>query len=95
MDIRPYTVAITLVFLVSCDKITEISVMRTSVEERLSNYALEVPEAKAEPIELSKGLAHALGAAVSTNEGYLGSGGRFGKRAPPTDFRQCQYWWYS
>jgi len=73
MDIRPYTVAITLVFLVSCDKITEISVMRTSVEERLSNYALEVPEAKAEPIELSKGLAHALGAAVSTNEGYLGA----------------------
>ena len=73
MDIRPYTVAITLVFLVSCDKITEISVMRTSVEERLSNYALEVPEAKAEPIELSKGLAHALGAAVSTNKGYLGA----------------------
>ncbi|MDB9817105.1 hypothetical protein OAC00_04725, partial [Amylibacter sp.] len=47
--------------------------MRTSVEERLSNYTLEVPEAKAEPIELSKGLAHALGAAVSTNEGYLGA----------------------
>tara|TARA_B110000908_G_scaffold169720_1_gene227473 strand:+ start:2779 stop:4122 length:1344 start_codon:yes stop_codon:yes gene_type:complete len=73
MNIKPYILAIALVLLAGCDKLTEISVMRTSVEERLSNYALEVPEAKAEPIELSKGLAHALGAAVSTNEGYLGA----------------------
>jgi outer membrane protein TolC len=73
MHAKPYTIAAALVFLASCDAPTEMSVMRTTVEERLTTYASEVPGAEAAPIVLTQGLAPALRTAVSTNAGYLGA----------------------
>jgi adhesin transport system outer membrane protein len=73
MHAKPYTIAAALVFLVSCDATTEMSDMRTTVEERLTTYALEAPGVGGEPIDLTQGLAPALRAAVSTNAGYLGA----------------------
>jgi outer membrane protein TolC len=73
MHARPYTIAAALVFLASCDAPTEMSDMRTTVEERLTTYALEVSGAEVAPIVLTQGLVPALRAAVSTNEGYLGA----------------------
>lgn len=71
MNIKPYILAIALVLLAGCDKLTEMSDMRASTKERLTSYSLNVPDEKAEPIVLSKGMANALRKAVSTNEGYL------------------------
>jgi len=73
MHAKPYTIVAALVFLASCDAPTEMSDMRTTVEERLTTYASEVPGAEADPIVLTKGLAPALRTAVSTNDGYLGA----------------------
>lgn len=73
MHARPYTIAAALVFLASCDAPTEMSDMRTTVEERLKIYASEAPGAGVEPIALTQGLAPALRTAVSTNAGYLGA----------------------
>lgn len=73
MHAKPFTIAAALVFLASCDAPTEMSEMRTTVEERLTIYALEEPGVGSKPIALSQGLAPALRAAVSTNEGYLGA----------------------
>ena len=69
MHAKPYTIAAALVFLASCDAPTEMSDMRTTVEERLTTYASEVPGAEVAPIVLTQGLVPALRAAVSTNEG--------------------------
>jgi outer membrane protein TolC len=73
MHAKPYTIAAALVFLASCDAPTEMSDMRTTVEERLTTYASEVRGAKVAPIVLTQGLAPALRTAVSTNAGYLGA----------------------
>lgn len=73
MHAKPFTIAAALVFLASCDAPTEMSEMRTTVEERLTIYASEEPGVGSKPIALSQGLAPALRAAVSTNEGYLGA----------------------
>jgi adhesin transport system outer membrane protein len=73
MHAKPYTIAAALVFLASCDAPTDMSDMRTTVEERLTTYASEAPGAGGEPIALTHGLAPALRAAVSTNAGYLGA----------------------
>jgi outer membrane protein, adhesin transport system len=74
MHAKPFTIAAALVFLASCDAPTEMSEMRTTVEERLTTYSSEAPGAGgAEAIALTQGLAPALRAAVSTNEGYLGA----------------------
>jgi adhesin transport system outer membrane protein len=73
MHAKPFSIAAALVFLASCDAPTEMSEMRTTVEERLTTYASEVPGAGGEPIALTQGLAPALRAAVSKNEGYLGA----------------------
>lgn len=73
MHAKPFTIAAALVFLASCDAPTEMSEMRTTVEERLTTYASEAPGAGGEPIALTQGLAPALRAAVSANEGYLGA----------------------
>ena len=74
MHAKPFTIAAALVFLASCDAPTEMSDMRTTVEERLTTNVLDAPAAGgAEAIALSQGLAIALRAAVSTNEGYLGA----------------------
>jgi outer membrane protein TolC len=73
MHAKPYTIAAALVFLASCDAPTEMSDMRTTVEERLTTYATEIPSAEVAPIVLTQGLAPALRTAVSTNEGYLGA----------------------
>ena len=74
MHAKPFTIAAALVFLASCDAPTEMSEMRTTVEERLMTYASEAPAAGgAEEIALNQGLAPALRAAVSSNEGYLGA----------------------
>lgn len=73
MHAKPFMIAAALVFLASCDAPTEMSEMRTTVEERLTTYASEAPGAGGEPIALTQGLAPALRAAVSANEGYLGA----------------------
>ena len=73
MHAKPFMIAAALVFLASCDAPTEMSEMRTTVQERLTTYALEAPGAGREPIVLTQGLAPALRAAVSSNEGYLGA----------------------
>ena len=73
MHAKPYTMAAALVFLASCDAPTEMSDMRTTVEERLTTYVSEAPGAGGEPIALTYGLAPALRAAVSTNAAYLGA----------------------
>lgn len=73
MHAKPFKIAAALVFLASCDAPTEMSEMRTTVEERLTTYVPDAPAAGEEPIALSQGLAPALRAAVSTNEGYLGA----------------------
>lgn len=74
MHAKPFSIAAALVFLASCDAPTEMSDMRTTVEERLTTNVLDAPAAGgAEAIALSQGLATALLAAVSTNEGYLGA----------------------
>lgn len=73
MHAKPFAIAAALVFLASCDAPTEMSDMRTTVQERLTTYASEAPGARGEPIALTQGLAPALRAAVSTNEGYLGA----------------------
>ena len=73
MHAKPYTIAVALVFLASCDAPTEMSDMRTTVEERLTTYASEAPGAGREPIALTQGLSPALRTAVSINEGYLGA----------------------
>ena len=73
MHAKPYTIAAALVFLASCDAPTEISEMRTIVEERLTTSASGAPISEAQPIALAQGLAPALRAAVTTNEGYLGA----------------------
>jgi outer membrane protein, adhesin transport system len=74
MHAKPFTIAAALVFLASCDAPTEMSEMRTTVEERLTTYVSDAPAAGgAEAIALTQGLAPALRAAVSTNEGYLGA----------------------
>ena len=39
MHAKPFTIAAALVFLASCDAPTEMSEMRTTVEERLTTYA--------------------------------------------------------
>ena len=67
MHAKPFTIAAALVFLASCDAPTEMSDMRTTVEERLTTNVLDAPAAGgAEAIALSQGLAPALRAAVST-----------------------------
>jgi outer membrane protein, adhesin transport system len=71
MNIKPCIITIALVLLAGCNTLTEMSNMRTSTKERLTNYSLDVPDKKSESIVLSKGLANALRTAVSTNEGYL------------------------
>ena len=43
MHAKPFTIAAALVFLASCDAPTEMSEMRTTVEERLTTYASEAP----------------------------------------------------
>ena len=73
MHAKRYAIAAALVFLASCDAPTEMSEMRTTVQERLTTYTSEVPAAVGEPIALTQGLAPALRAAVSKNEGYLGA----------------------
>jgi outer membrane protein TolC len=73
MHAKPYTIAAALVFLASCDAPTEISEMRTIVEERLTTSASGAPISEAQPIALAQGLAPALRAAVTTNQGYLGA----------------------
>lgn len=73
MHAKPFTIASALVFLASCDAPTEMSEMRTTVEQRLTTYASEAPAAGGEPIVLTQGLAPALRAAVLANEGYLGA----------------------
>ena len=74
MHAKPFTIASALVFLASCDAPTEMSEMRTALEERLTTYASEAPPAGgAEAIALTQGLVPALRTAVSTNEGYLGA----------------------
>ena len=73
MHAKPYTIAAALVFLASCDAPTEMSEMRTTVEERLTTYASEASGAGGEPIVLTQGLAPALRGAVSANGGYLGA----------------------
>jgi hypothetical protein len=73
MHAKPFTIAAALVFLASCDAPTEMSEMRATVEERLTNYASEALGAGGEAVALTQGLAPALRAAVSTNEGYLGA----------------------
>ncbi len=73
MHAKPYTIAAALVFLASCDAPTEMSEMRTTVEERLTTSVSEATISEASPIALSQGLAPALRSAVSTNEGYLGA----------------------
>ena len=73
MHVKPYTIAAALVFLASCDASTEMSEMRTTVEERLTTYASEASGAGGEPIVLTQGLAPALRGAVSANGGYLGA----------------------
>ena len=73
MHAKSYTIAAALVFLASCDAPTKMSEMRATVEERLTTYASEAPEAGGEAVALTQGLAPALRAAVSTNEGYLGA----------------------
>lgn len=50
-----------------------MSDMRVAVEERLENHTPEAPGLEAAPIALNEGLAPALRAAVSANEGYLGA----------------------
>ena len=73
MHAKPYTIAAALVFLASCVAPTEISEMRTIVEERLTTSASGAPISEAQPIALAQGLAPALRAAVTTNQGYLGA----------------------
>ena len=73
MHAKSYTIAAALVFLASCDAPTKMSEMRATVEERLTTYASEAPGAGGEAVALTQGLAPALRAAVSTNEGYLGA----------------------
>jgi outer membrane protein TolC len=73
MHAKPYTIAAALVFLASCDAPTEISEMRTIVEERLTTSASGAPISEAQPIALAQGLAPALRVAVTTNQGYLGA----------------------
>ena len=73
MHAKPCTIAAALVFLASCDAPTEMSVMRTTVEERLTTHASEVPGAEAAPIVLTQGLVPVLRTAVSTSAGYLGA----------------------
>jgi adhesin transport system outer membrane protein len=73
MHAKPYTITAALVLLASCGAPTEMSDMRTTVEERLTTYASEGSGAGGKPIALTQGLAPALRAAVSTNGGYLGA----------------------
>lgn len=73
MHAKSYTIAAALVFLASCDAPTKMSEMRATVEERLTTYASEAPGAGGEAVALTQGLAPALRAAVSSNEGYLGA----------------------
>jgi outer membrane protein TolC len=73
MHAKPYTIAAALVFLASCDAPTEISEMRTIVEERLTTSASGAPISEAQPIALAQGLVPALRAAVTANQGYLGA----------------------
>jgi outer membrane protein TolC len=73
MHAKPFTIAAALVFLASCDAPTKMSEMRATVEERLTTFASEAPGAGGEAVALTQGLAPALRAAVSTNEGYLGA----------------------
>lgn len=72
MHAKPFTIASALVFLASCDAPTEMSEMRTTVEQRLTTSASEAPK-QAAAISLGEGLLPALRSAVSTNEGYLGA----------------------
>ena len=72
MHAKPYTIAAALVFLASCDAPTEMSEMRTTVEQRLTTFVSEAPK-QAAAISLGEGLLPALRSAVSTNEGYLGA----------------------
>ena len=73
MHAKYFTISAALVFLASCDAPTEISEMRTIVEERLTTSAFGAPISEAQPIALAQGLAPALRAAVTTNQGYLGA----------------------
>ncbi|WP_282058853.1 TolC family protein [Lentibacter algarum] len=73
MDSKPFTIAAGLVLLASCDAPTEMSEMRMTVEQRLTTFVSEATISEASPIALTQGLAPALRAAVSTNEGYLGA----------------------
>ena len=73
MHAKPCTIAAALVFLASCDAPTEMLEMRATVEQRLTTSVLEATISEASPIALSQGLAPALRASVSTNEGYLGA----------------------
>ena len=48
MHAKPFTIAAALVFLASCDAPTEMSDMRTTVEERLTTNASDAPAAGGE-----------------------------------------------
>ena len=50
MHAKPFTIAAALVFLASCDAPTEMSEMRTTVEERLTTNASEACGRGGEPI---------------------------------------------
>ena len=71
MQTKLYTIAATLVLLAGCGAPTEMSEMRTKVDDRLTGGAFKSADLVAAPIALNQGLAPALRAAVSSNEGYL------------------------
>jgi len=70
---KSYTIPAALMFLASCSAPTEMAGMRIAMADRLAAGTAEAGGADNVPIGLSQGLAPALRAAVTTNEGYLGA----------------------
>jgi outer membrane protein, adhesin transport system len=70
---KPFTIPAALVFLASCSAPAEMDGMRIAMADRLAAGTAEAGGADNAPIALAQGLAPALRAAVTTNEGYLGA----------------------
>ncbi len=70
---KPYTIPAALMFLASCSAPAEMDGMRIAIADRLAAGTAEAVGANNSPIAVAQGLAPALRAAVSTNEGYLGA----------------------
>lgn len=71
MQGKDYRHIATFIFLASCSAPSDLSEIRSAIEQRLATDPSSITDPEMSPIPLSQGLAPALKTAVSANEGYI------------------------